>query len=73
MHNITPYYGDPCAQPARKQIMTNREELKDFVDCYNSDYLEDTEDKKLKSTNIFARLYNAIYSKLYSGREIQSI
>ena len=69
MHNITPYYGDPCAQPARKQIMTNREQLKDFVDCYNSDYLEDTEDKKFKSTNVFARLYNAIYSKLYSGRQ----
>ena len=38
MHNITPYYGDPCAQPARKQIMTHKEKLLPFVDCYNSDY-----------------------------------
>lgn len=69
MHNITPYYGDPCAQPTRKQIMTHREELKDYVDCYNSDYLEDTEDKKLKGKNILARFYNAVYSKLFSGRQ----
>lgn len=69
MHNITPYYGDPCAQPARKQIMTHREELKGLVDCYNSDYLEDTEDKNLKGNSFFTRLYNNIYSKLYSGRQ----
>ena len=69
MHNITPYYGDPCAQPARRQIMTNREQLKEFVDCYNSDYLEDTEDKKLQGNHVFAKLYNKIYSKLYSGRQ----
>lgn len=69
MHNITPYYGDPCAQPTRKQIMTHREELKDYVDCYNSDYLEDTEDKKLKGKTILARFYNAVYSKLFSGRQ----
>ena len=69
MHNITPYYGDPCAQPARKQIMTNRKELDGFVDCFNSDYLEDTDDKKLNGNHFFARLYNSIYSKLYSGRQ----
>lgn len=69
MHNITPYYGEPCAQPARRQIMTNREQLQGFVDCYNSDYLEDTEEKKLKGKHFFAKLYNAIYSKLYSGRQ----
>ena len=69
MHNITPYYGDPCAQPARKQIMTHREELKDFVDCYNSDYAEDTEKGLKKGNGIFARIYNIIYSKLYTGRQ----
>lgn len=69
MHNITPYYGDPCAQPARKQIMTHREELAPFVDCYNSDYAENT-DRNLKSGNsLFARIYNNIYSKLYGGRQ----
>lgn len=69
MHNITPYYGNPCAQPTRRQIMTHREELNGFVDCYNSDYLEDTESKKMKGKHIFARLYNAVYSKLFSGRQ----
>lgn len=69
MHNITPYYGNPCAQPARKQIMMHRDELKDYVDCYNSDYLEDTEVNKLKGDNIISRIYNNIYSKLFSGRQ----
>lgn len=69
MHNITPYYGDPCAQPARRQIMTHREELQSWVDCYNSDYLEDTEKGKFKSDNFFAQIYNNIYSKLFSGRQ----
>ena len=69
MHNITPYYGDPCAQPVRKQIMTHRDELKGYVDCFNSDYLEDTESKKLKGNNPLSRLYNMIYSKLFSGRQ----
>lgn len=69
MHNITPYYCDPCAQPARKQIMTHHDELKPYVDCYNSDYLEDTEDKKMKGNGFFARIYNEIYSKVYSGRQ----
>lgn len=69
MNNITPYYGDPCAQPARKQIVTHKEELNGLVDCYNSDYLEDTDKKKLKFNNKFARIYNNIYSKLYSGRQ----
>lgn len=69
MNNITPYYGDPCAQPTRKQIVTHKEELKGLVDCYNSDYLEDTDKKKLKFNNKFARIYNNIYSKLYSGRQ----
>ena len=69
MHNITPYYGDPCAQPARKQIMTHKEELKDYIDCYNSDYAEDTEKGLKKGNGTFARVYNVIYSKLYTGRQ----
>ena len=69
MHNITPYYGDPCAQPARKQIVTHQDELKDFVDCYNSDYTEGT-DKNLKiGSGLFARLYNVVYSKFFLGRQ----
>lgn len=69
MHNITPFYGDPCAQPARKQIMTHREELKDYVDCYNSDYAEDTEKNLKKGNGLFSRIYNIVYSKLFIGRQ----
>ena len=39
-------YGDPCDQPTRKQILVNADELEQYVACYNSDYLEDTDMKK---------------------------
>lgn len=69
MHNITPYYGDPCAQPARKQIMTHREQLKDYVDCYNSDYAEDDEKLFKKGDGIFTRLYNMYVAKFKASRQ----
>lgn len=69
MHNITPYYGDPCAQPARKQIMTHREELKDYVDCYNSDYAEDDDKLYKKGNGLFVRLYNMYVSKFKASRQ----
>lgn len=69
MPNIVPYYGDSCAQPARRQIMTHKEELEPWVDCFNSDYLEDTGKKMLKSNSIIAHLYNIVYSKVFSGRQ----
>lgn len=69
MHNITPFYGNPCAQPTRKQIMSHKDELINYVDCYNCDYLENTEDGLLKGNNYFSRLYNNIYAKLFSGRQ----
>jgi len=71
MNNITPFYGDSCAQPARKQIMTHREELKPWIDCYNSDYLEDTEKKKMHTHNLFTHWYNVVYTKLFAGRQKQ--
>lgn len=69
MHNITPYYGDPCAQPARKQIMTHREELQPYVDCFNSDYAEDTDANLKEGNGLFAKVYNNVYAKLYGGRQ----
>lgn len=69
MNNITPYYGNPCAQPTRKQIMTHQEELKPYVDCYNSDYAENTGEKLKSGNSLYARLYNNIYEKLYGGRQ----
>lgn len=68
MHNITPIYGDPCAQPARKQILVNKDRLTQWIDCYNSDYSED--DKKLKSSsNRIVRTLQGIYYKLFTGKQ----
>lgn len=69
MQNITPYYGDSCAQPARKQIMDNREELSEFVDCYNCNYAEDDEKMFKKGTGLWVRLYNAYVSKFKASRQ----
>jgi glycosyltransferase involved in cell wall biosynthesis len=70
MHNITKYYGNPCAQPARRQIIDNREALSDIIDCYNSDYLEDDEGKKIDpKDNVLVRLYKKMYNKTHNGRQ----
>lgn len=69
MHNITPYYGDPCAQPSRKQIMDHREELSGLVDCYNSNYAEDDAKMFKKGTGIWTRIYNAYVSKFKASRQ----
>ena len=69
MQNITPYYGDSCAQPTRKQIMDNREELSGFVDCYNCNYAEDDEKMFKKGNGLWVRLYNAYVSKFKASRQ----
>lgn len=68
MHNITPIYGDPCCQPARKQILDNKEELTPWIDCYNSNYSEN--DKKVKaSKNPLIRTLQGIYYKIFTGKQ----
>lgn len=70
MHNITPYYGDPCAQPARKQIKDNAADLVEYLDCFNSDYLEDADLKKISSKDsLFSKLYKRVYNRFNSGRQ----
>lgn len=70
MYNITDYYGNPCAQPARKQIKDNAAQLTEYLDCYNSDYLEDTELKKVLPQDSFIRkLCKRIYNKFHSGQQ----
>lgn len=63
-------YGDSCDQPTRKQIMTHQEELKPFVDCYNSDYLEDVDMKKyLPSDNKLVHYYKVWYNMHHTGHQ----
>lgn len=68
MHNITPVYGDPCAQPARKQILVNKDKLQPWIDCYNSDYSEN-DIKFKKSNNSIIRTFQGIFSKLFTGKQ----
>lgn len=70
MHNITEHYGDPCAQPARKQIKDHAAELGAYLDCFNSDYLEDADLKQISSNDFFvSKLYKRIYNRFNSGRQ----
>ena len=71
MHNITEIYGDPCAQPARKQVKDHAEELSDIIECRNSDYLEDDKSKDVKSRNPILRFYNQLYNKFFTGHQKQ--
>ncbi len=67
MQNITEVYGDPCAQPARKQIKDNASVLEPWVDCFNSDYLED--DKKVNSSNPVTKIFGRLYAKFFTGHQ----
>lgn len=68
MHNITPIYGDPCCQPARKQILDNKDALSSWIDCYNSNYSED--DKKMKKSKYsFIRTLQGFYYKIFTGKQ----
>lgn len=70
MHNITEIYGDPCAQPARKQVKVHSEELKDIIECRNSDYLEDDDKKEEKTNeNALVKFYKRIYNRFHTGRQ----
>ena len=64
---IRPYYGTNCIQPARKQIKDNAIELRPWIDCFNSDYLED--DKKVKATNPITTVYSRLYAKFFTGHQ----
>lgn len=69
-NNITDFYGSPCAQPARKQIKDNAEELKDIIECRNSDYLEKEGNKIVKKTdNFIIRTYKEMYNKFFTGHQ----
>ena len=70
MPNIIEIYGNACAQPARKQIMDHAEELKDIIECRNSDYAEDNNGKTInQSDNLICRTYKQLYNKFFMGHQ----
>lgn len=72
MHNITNYYGDPCAQPARRNCRILSKERPELIDSFNFDYSEDQQDKKLKPTkNPIVKICRRLHSKVTGGHQKQ--
>lgn len=70
MQNIVEIYGNACAQPARKQIKDHAEELKDIIECRNSDYAEKDNEKSIqRSDNQITRIYKQLYNKFFVGHQ----
>lgn len=63
-------YGDPCDQPTRKQILENAKELEQYIACYNSDYLEDTDMKKYLPEDTRMQHYRKVwYNMRHTGKQ----
>lgn len=63
----TSVYGDPCVQPARKQIKDHAMELKPYLECTSSDYLEDAKDHQIKKKRI--SFLSKLYAKTHTGQK----
>ena len=67
---IVKYYGHDCLQPARKQVYDNAKELTPWVDCFNSDYLEDDKQMKVKDTdNVVKKTIKRLHDKFFTGHQ----
>ena len=67
---LVKYYGHNCLQPARKQVYDNAKELTPWVDCFNSDYLEDAKlSKSSKHDNKVTKVFKRLHDKLYVGQQ----
>lgn len=63
-------YSDPCDQPTRKQILVNADGLEQYVACYNSDYLEDTDMKKYLPEDSKLEHYRKVwYNMRHTGHQ----
>lgn len=62
-------YGDPCDQPARKQIKDNAEALKDLIYCTSSDYSENAKQVKPKHNNVITRFYKKLHYKMFESQQ----
>ncbi len=67
---ICKYYGTNCLQPARKQVYDHAEELKPWVDCFNSDYLENIKQMAVKkSDSVIKKTLARLHSKFFTGHQ----
>ncbi len=67
---IRKYYGTNCLQPARKQVYDHAEELKPWVDCFNSDYLENIKQMAVKkSDSVIKKTLARLHSKFFTGHQ----
>lgn len=62
-------YGDPCDQPARKQIKDNADALSDLIYCTSSDYAEKSKGVEVKRDNSITRFYKALHYKLFESQQ----
>ncbi len=64
------YYGHNCLQPARKQVYDNARELTPWVDCFNSDYLEDDKlSKHSANDSKLVRTFKRLHDKFFVGHQ----
>lgn len=64
------YYGHDCLQPARKQVYDNARELTPWVDCFNSDYLEDDKlSKHSANDSKLVKTFKRLHDKFFVGHQ----
>ena len=67
---LVKYYGHDCLQPARKQVYDNAKELTPWVDCFNSDYLEDDKtSKQSASDSKVVKVFKRLHDKFFVGHQ----
>ena len=67
---LVKYYGHNCLQPARKQVYDHAKELTPWVDCFNSDYLEDDKMISVKDKdNVLKKTFKRMHDKFFTGHQ----
>ena len=70
MDHITDFYGDPCAQPARRQCRELGNERPDIMDSFNYDYGEDQQNIVRRPTkNPVIKTYRRLHDKVTGGHQ----
>ena len=67
---IRKHYDTTCLQPARKQVYDHAEELKPWVDCFNSDYMSGVNPLNVdNSVGKIKKLANRLHDKFFTGHQ----